>query len=388
MPPETLRILPDGQIRKMKSFDVGKYLRKNPPPECSFQRKCSVAVVIPAYDENDSIDSTVDSVISAAKYAEIEVAIIVVINYPAGAQKAESEKLYHDFQNGKFPSCVQAIYLPELTGGVGAARKAGMDVFISTVPPEDMEKSAIYSLDADTVVARDYFLSTLPEILKGGAVSLPFTHQKSSDCTIQQAIEKYEAYLHRYVDKLEYAASPYAFFTIGSAFAVRCDSYLRAGGMKIRSAGEDFYFLQAVAKSSSVRQLEGKPLVFPSPRISRRVPFGTGPAVASLVEGKALNEIPDAAFEELKVFLAEFAPDEALKNVPETIGKLSAVSREFIVAEKFPAAWERIAGNLPDTPEKRQKAFHEWFDALKTLKFLHFFSDFSKFTVDNKHFKG
>ena len=110
--------------------------------------------------------------------------------------------------------------------------------------------------------------------------------------------------------------------------------------------------------------------------------------MASLVEGKALNEIPDAAFEELKVFLAEFAPDEALKNVPLTIGKLSALSREFLIAEKFPAAWEHIADNLPDTPEKRQKAFHEWFDALKTLKFLHFFSDFSKFTIDKKQFKG
>ena len=114
MHPEIRRILPDGQIREMKSFDVGKYLRKNPPPECSFPRKCSVAVVIPAYNENYSIDSTVNSVIAAAKYSEIEVAVIVVINYPAGADSTESEKLYQDFQNGKFPSCVQAIYLPEL----------------------------------------------------------------------------------------------------------------------------------------------------------------------------------------------------------------------------------------------------------------------------------
>ena len=331
---------------------------------------------------------TVNSVITAAKYAKIEPSIIAVVNYPPGADAAESEKLYKKLLSGEFSAAVQTVYLPELSGGVGAARKAGMDLFISTLPPEDMEKSVIYSLDADTIVAGDYFLSTLQDVLAGGAVSLPFTHQKSSDTSIQQAIEKYEAYLRRYVDKLKYAASPYAFFTIGSAFAVRCDAYIRSGGMKVRSAGEDFYFLQAVAKSSSVRQLTTSPVVFPSPRVSGRVPFGTGPAVASLLEGKPLNRIPDAAFEALKELLAKFRPDAALERVSETLAALDEIPREFLVAEGFPDAWERIIRNLQKTPEKRQKAFHEWFDALKTLKFLHFFSDFNKFTIDKKQFEG
>ena len=81
----------------MKSFDVEKYLRKNPPPECRYSGKSSVAVVIPAYDELDTFPAAVNSVIAAAGYAGIEVSIIAVINYPPGADAAESKKLYQKF---------------------------------------------------------------------------------------------------------------------------------------------------------------------------------------------------------------------------------------------------------------------------------------------------
>ena len=190
------------------------------------------------------------------------------------------------------------VYLPELNGGVGAARKCGMDAFIAALPAEAMEKSVIFSLDADTHIEADYFKKLLPEARKGGALSIGFSHRSTADELLQTAILRYEKYLDRYVDKLADAGSPYAFHTIGSAIAVRCDSYIRAGGMKIREAGEDFDFLQAVAKSSGVRRFP-EVLVHPSPRVSRRVPFGTGPAVASLLAGRELPEIPDEAFEEL-----------------------------------------------------------------------------------------
>ena len=96
----------------MKSFDVEKYLRKNPPPQCRYSGKSSVAVVIPAYNELDTLPDTVNSVITAAKYAKIEPSIIAVVNYPPGADAAESEKLYKKLLSGEFSTAVQTVYLP------------------------------------------------------------------------------------------------------------------------------------------------------------------------------------------------------------------------------------------------------------------------------------
>lgn len=353
----------------MREFDVSKYRRKNPAPGLPDREAFQHAVVIPVYNELTTFAAMEHSVREALKEIRERVAVIAVINYPAGADGSESLKLLNLIRVGVFPGVIP-LYLPEYTGGVGGARKAGMDAFINTLSPENMEKSVIFSLDADTVIEKDYFVKVLPEALKGGAVSIGFSHQRAADAVHQQAIDRYEAYLRRYVDKLKSAGSPYAFFTIGSAFAVRCDAYLRAGGMKVRQAGEDFYFLQAVAKSSGVRSLE-ELLVHPSPRISARVPFGTGPAVAGLLKGEMLNEIPDGAFEVLKKVL-DAATDENLAAPEKFLSELPLNAVEFFLKERFAEAWKRVVSNLPERAGAGVEAFNEWFDGLKTLRFLHF----------------
>lgn len=359
----------------MREFDFNKYVRKNHAPDLPEHQFSRHAVVIPVYNELTHFSATEHSLRQAMAKVPGHIAIIAVINYPAGADKSDSETLYNLIRSGVFPG-VYPIYLPELSGGAGAARKAGMDAFIKTLHAEDMEKSVIFSMDADTLVSEDYFAKVLPEALKGGAVSIGFAHKKAPDAIHQAAIDRYEAYLHRYVEKLREAGSPYAFFTVGSAFAVRCDAYLKAGGMKVREAGEDFYFLQAVAKTTGVRSIEEK-LVFPSPRISTRVPFGTGPAVAQILRGEELNEIPDGAFVMLKKVL-ENVREENLVSPEKFLAELPIAAAGFFLAEKFPEAWKKVLNNLPARQEAAVRAFHEWFDGLKTLRFLHFFSGFMK----------
>ncbi len=355
----------------MKEFDLTKYLRKNPPVPIAWPERCRHAVVIPAYNELGSFAATEHSIRQALKFTPEKIAVIAVINYPAGADKTESEALYNLIRIGVFPGVIP-IYLPELTGGVGAARKAGMDAFIGSQKAENLEKSVIFSLDADTLIEPDYFEKVLPRTLKGGACSIGFSHQKAGDILHQAAIDRYEAYLTRYVEKLREAGSPYAFYTVGSAFAVRADSYVKAGGMKVREAGEDFYFLQAVAKTSQVKSLPDK-LVHPSPRISARVPFGTGPAVAGLLRNGELKEIPDPAFVILKSVLDNVS-DESLGSAENFLPRLPVMAAEFFLKEGFAGAWKTVLKNLPDRPGARCTAFHEWFDGLKTLRFLHFLS--------------
>lgn len=359
----------------MKAFDVAKYLRKNPPLVLPVKEKFSHAVVIPAYNELDHFAATENSIRQALKLVNEKIAVIAVINYPKGASGRDSEALYNLIRAGVFPGVIP-LYLPELSGGVGAARKAGMDSFIATLAPEDMEKSVIFSLDSDTLVEPEYFAELLPAALDGGAVTAGFSHQSGTDADHQAAIDRYEAYLSRYVSMLRRAGSPYAFFTVGSAFAVRADAYLKAGGMKVKEAGEDFYFLQAVAKTTQIRAVP-EILVHPSGRISTRVPFGTGPAVAALLRNEELNEIADGAFSVLAEVLKQVSA-AALVSPEKFLARLPMSAAEFFFKENFPAVWKKILLNLPDRPGCREKAFHEWFDGLKTLRFLHFLNGFMK----------
>jgi hypothetical protein len=352
----------------MKAFEAEKFVRKN-PPAVELSCDCRFAVVIPVYDELEFFPETMASLYRAIAECGEKIAVIAVINYPPGASPEESGELYRQINAGVYPG-VLPVFVPEIRGGVGAARKCGMDAFIAAIPPDEMEKSAIFSLDADTLVSPDYFVKLLPEVLKGGALSIGFAHRTAESAAHCRAMAAYEAYLTRYVENLRYAGSPYAFYTVGSAFAVRCDAYIRAGGMKVREAGEDFYFLQEAAKSSGVRSIAEK-LVFPSPRLSERVPFGTGRAVAAQLKGEALNEIPDEAFGVLKTVLT--VRDEKLPcSAADFLSFLPERAAGFFVREHFPEVWEKILNNLPDRPDAAAKAFDRWFDGLKTLRFLHF----------------
>lgn len=348
----------------MKAFDAAKYFRKNPPLPLA-AGNYPAAAVIPAYDENRELPECLQT-ISAAEKSE-NTAVIVVVNHPPGADEKNSLQLLEYLQNkpGVFP-----LYLPDLAGGVGAARKAGMDAFLAARPAEQLEKTVIYSLDADTHVERDYFTLAAPAVLAHGAVVFEFSHRPAATPAQQQAIDHYERYLRRYREKLAGAGSPYAFYTIGSAFAVRGDSYIRAGGMKVRQAGEDFYFLQTLAKSCGITFCP-QVAVHPSPRISRRVPFGTGPAVGDIMAGNPPAEIPDAAFERLAEIVAA-ATGEQLTSPEKFLSALPEKSRCFLLQERFDSAWKKILANLPAKAGAGEKAFHEWFDGLKTLRFLHF----------------
>ena len=74
----------------------------------------------------------------------------------------------------------------------------------------------------------------------------------------------------------------------------------------------------------------------------------------------------DAAFAEVgKVLRCARRETEAFMALPEW-------SRAYLESEGFFEAWPRILRNTPKNDSARIQAFHVWFDALRTLKMLHF----------------
>jgi hypothetical protein len=176
---------------------------------------------------------------------------------------------------------------------------------------------------------------------------------------------------------LELAGSPYAFHTVGSAMACRASAYVASGGMNRRLAGEDFYFLQQVHKTSGVVPLAGT-VVHPSPRSSHRVPFGTGRSVGDMLndgEQRLLFYQP-VVFSIVGKWLAYVAGNTGADALSLLNGAalISPILHRFLEQSGFRASWGNLQKNNRDSA-KLMTSFHGWFDAFRTMRLIHELSD-------------
>jgi len=382
--------------------DVDKYFSRRAclrPTSGPFDRQHPYdnVVVIPALAESESLPATLTSLETNDALLLKRTLILVVINNPQPADtapeadRARSRRHFADNQAtlqwlaaASMSTTLQLAWidasspgfeLPADTG-VGLARRIGCDTALRTVldarTDGDLSDVVLLNLDADTLVQPDY-LTAADELRRKGVPGgvVRFRHQAAETAAGQDAIDAYELYLHYYVLGLKWSNSPYAFHTIGSTILCRALDYIRAGGMPMkRLAGEDFYFLQQLAKVGGVSQLDATTVV-PSPRASRRVPFGTGPRMAQAMEDG------ETRFE---------------AHHPDTFGAVRTVLRS--VRSNTNATAEQILGSI-DIPEavrfledcgfirvfpKLQQqhghgarcvdAFHLWFDGLRTFRLI------------------
>jgi hypothetical protein len=348
------------------------------------------AVVIPSLAETDFLFTTLHALAQNPSELLQRFLIVVVVNHREDAPLSDKLDNQQTLQMlaAKNPSlsglrlgwvdaASEGLELPAKRGGVGLARKIGLDL---ALPRFDYEKVTplFISLDADTLVRPDY-LSALIRHFQDAKVSgavIPFCHQPGSTPEEDRAIKRYELFLRAYVLGLSRAGSPYAFHTVGSAMACSAQAYVRMGGMNVRAAGEDFYFLQQLAKTGGISKVKGT-VVYPSPRASYRVPFGTGRSITRLLAGEneAVMFYQTACFQILEEWLALIArnldaPGEEIRNKTKGI---SLPLTDFLGRVQFPAVWNKLKKNLR-TPSTLLSGFHGWFDGLKTMKLIHHLS--------------
>lgn len=347
------------------------------------------AIVIPALAENEYIWNTIESV--AQNHPEIleNFLILIVVNHRRNAlpevKKNNLETLRllairrDSFQNlslGWVDAASPGLEFPE-HGGVGLARKIGFDLALERLNYQGSSPLLI-SLDADTLVRPDYLPALINHFQNssaGGAI-IPFCHQKGSTEKEDLAIKRYELFLRAYVFGLNLAGSPYAFHTIGSTMACTAAAYVRAGGMNTRSAAEDFYFLQQLAKTSGLTQVKGT-IVYPAARASWRVPFGTGKSVLKILTtpSGAIKFYQTACFQLLKNWLDLVSQHicSSTEKLQKMADEISPALVDFLSKIHFPEVWPKLQNNY-HSPTQLQSAFHIWFDGLKTLQLIHHLS--------------
>ena len=247
--------------------------------------------------------------------------------------------------------------------GVGLARKIGGDVCLRLITTGSVVSKWIHCTDGDCEVPRDYFDIAPPD--RTAACLYPFEHVLDwSRPHEAQALKLYDESLRYYVDGLKRAGSPYAYQSLGSTLAIHSDCYAMARGFPKTAAAEDFYLLNKLAKLGRIVSLEG-PTLRIYQRISDRVPFGTGVSTRKFSEALAVGlRIPTynpEIFSHLGGFLS--AARTALENprVP------------LQVESPPPGLGDAIetAIKTRTSTEQRLRHFNDWFDAFRTLKYVH-----------------
>ncbi|WP_319481668.1 glycosyltransferase family 2 protein [uncultured Draconibacterium sp.] len=346
-----------------------------------------IIVVIPCLRETE-LTNTLNS-LNACDLPKCKVEVILLINQSEVADadtirlnkqtKTDAEKwIGANPKSGILFYVVGPISLKKKWAGAGLARKKGMDEAIRRFNLNDNKNGILVSLDADTLVAKNYLIEIekhFRENPKQVGATVAFEHQKQQlDEKHRRGIELYELYLNYYKQALHYCGYPYSLFTIGSAFAVKAEAYVKRGGMNRRQAGEDFYFLQNLVQIGRVGEIISTK-VYPSARLSNRVPFGTGPILQKWMKGEEDLSLTYnfEAFKNLRQFFAQ--KDRLFKiqqnDYLEFVNHLNEPVKEFLELDQFCVELEDLNNNCSRL-ETFQVRFFQKFNAFKILKFLNF----------------
>lgn len=343
----------------------------------------AAAIIIPALAEGEELFATLDSIARNPGFTLKEVMILVVVNQPCDASPAI--KLQNRADLERLPTHARATphlnlawidaadsttSLPLKNAGVGMARKIGADLLLPHIAPH----TVLAHLDADTRVQSNYAATLVGyaqrETFYAGVTA--FAHEPSPDPILQHAIEDYELYLRCHAAGLQWARSPYAYPSIGSTMASSAHAYVNCGGMNLRQAGEDFYFLQQLAKTGGVKPIE-ETCVFPAPRISTRTPFGTGQNMRYACSAQEPQQLfyPLRCYTVLRSWLklVSASPESNSDDLLTQLQRESPAGAQFLRATGFGRVWTQFRINHTET-RRRIKAFHEWFDALKSWQLI------------------
>ncbi len=326
-------------------------------------------VTIPSYNE-PAVELAVASLFNC-RLPPCSVLILVLINEPEEASASVSnsnQKSLDALSSLEVPAGFQLTFqrhaFTAKKAGVGLARKVLMDEAARLFARIEAN-GVIVCFDADCTCS-DNFLTEVHAAFEdtGTKAAITFFEHPLDNPEIIQ----YELFLRYYISGLRYAGFPYAHQTLGSCMAVRSDIYKRQGGMNTRKAGEDFYFLHKVIALGDFREINSA-TVFPSSRVSNRVPFGTGHAIEKIKALEVYTVYDPRGFEDLKAVFSQvrkyYVGEEF--TVPRSV---DAFYRHSDFSEDLVRI--RTSSNSFST---FQQHFFGWWDGFKVLKYIHFARD-------------
>ncbi len=362
-----------------KRFADAKALLETAP-----SKDVRMRIVIPCHNEPDLLGTL--NALCGCETPASPVEVIIVLNdgeqhvdTPIREQNQKTLAAFHDWKaqnrGGEHLQffMLEALGLPQKHAGVGLARKWGMDEALRRFVATESDGSII-CLDADCRVSQNYLRVIEQEFQASnfnlGMVNFKHRMAEGDSEELKKGIAYYESFLHYYVRGLAYAEFPFAIQTIGSCMLVKASVYAKHGGMNQRKAGEDFYFLHKIIPHEPFVEIRST-TVYPSCRVSDRVPFGTGRAQQQWLNqsGDVFYTYDPQVFKALKKLLEVLASCHD-KSFTKLIQQLPTWSQAFLQTIK---AEEKLGALKKNSTSFTQ--FHKhlfvWFDGFMCLKFVH-----------------
>lgn len=374
------------------------------------EKKFNNVIVIPAIDESENVKRLLTSLINSdRKYFAESLFLFVVNNLRSsevrvkndnrntlnflrgvinknGSEPAARSIINSGINIGVVNASSEGLEMPENDGGVGLARKIGMDLALTIFDYNSPQKKILICLDADCIVENNYLTSIVDsfskEVLPDNrsnmyAAYVQYEHPLPGNEKEKLAIVCYEIFLRYYLLGLIYAGSPFAFPTIGSTMICDYERYIKVGGMNKKKAAEDFYFMEKLAKITRVEKIDTTK-VYPSSRPSWRVPFGTGQRVNRFLQ-KVQNEYvlyDPESFDVLKKWSEIFHSKSILssREYIDNAKKVHHLLYKFLQQNSFKENWDKILRSSKSEQQIRKQKLM-WFDGFRTLRLTHFLRD-------------
>lgn len=338
-------------------------------PHIDPDENTEIIVVIPSYRETQLLHA-VESLVRCEPPA-FKVLVLIIVNEPENADPITTnlnEVATQQLSELKVPEFMKLVIhraeLPQKKAGVGLARKLGMDEaarWFNVLGKNGIITCYDSDCNCDPSFFKEIHKTVLHKKLDAGVIF--YEHPLTNSEIIQ-----YELFLRYHIDALRFAQYPYAFQTLGSCISVRSFTYQKSGGMNTRKAGEDFYFLHKIIPHCQFGEINGAS-IYPSPRESDRVPFGTGIALTKIAQ---LDQYLAYAPESFITMRSLFNQLEAFYENSEVI--LAESIKAFHQAHDFEAALNQMRDNVSSFSTFK-KRFFTWWDAFRALKYVHFARD-------------
>jgi hypothetical protein len=404
--------IPDKISTYLNKRTYDKWVIENNHPKY-FQK----IIVVPSIAESKNLPKLIKSIEQNDESELLNTLLLIVVNNSVSSTdevKKDNKKTLEYLKNLKtkinlsfIDACIAGKEMDDKNGGVGLARKIGMDLALTKFDYNSAGKRILICTDADCKVDSNYIYEISKEFNLNNyeAAVVNFAHDISGNDKETKAIISYEIFLRYYVLGLTFAKSDYAFHTIGSTMICTPEAYVKVGGMNKYKAAEDFYFLEKLAKIYKIGEIKST-FVHPSKRNSWRVPFGTGRSVARYLsnERDEYQLYDPKSFIVLKSWLEVFfnnplSQPELVSGSSTSINKNDEIPKQvrnnkilnqnsllmiaknihptlfdFLNQQDFENFSKKVLLNNKNQSEiEKQKNY--WFDAFKTLKLIHYLRD-------------
>ncbi len=351
-----------------------------------------LVVVVPAFAEKNILHTLTALYQCKRPPCPVEVLIVINASEDAGPEVHSANiSTLHSVSQWKAQSNEPELsfhvmlenFLPARHAGAGLARKIGMDEAVRRLYLAGNDAEGVIScLDADTTCSADYLVEIHRHFCDNPttpACSVRFcypTFGTEYEPLNYLAITYYELHLRYYNVALRSTGFPHAHHTLGTAMAVRSRVYQKEGGMNLKQDNDDFHFLQKLIAIGNFTDLNTTKVI-PSPRVSSRIPSGSGKAVGDYLKSneRGFYTYNLQAFRYLRIFF---------KNIPEFYlsgaqlvtmgGVIPYIMIDFLQAYFFDERIEEIRNNSSNF-NSFEKRFYRWFNAFMVQKFIQFVSD-------------